>query len=123
VSWNNDPKALQAAIEGALGTIGEDAELHFRPMFGGIMSYTRGRPFASLSNAGLALKLSPEDRENLMVEEHALPLRYSPEDSASKSYTLVPEGWHDDPDKLLPILMKSVEYCSTLPLKKKKPRK
>jgi len=122
VAWNNDPKALRAAIERALGPIGEDEELHFRPMFGGIMSYTRGRPFASLSNAGLALKLSPEDRETLLVEEDALPLRYSPEDSASKSYTLVPESWHDDPDKLLPILMKSIGYCSALPLKKK-PRK
>ncbi len=123
MSWNNDPKALQAAIESAFDLTYEDVGLQFRPMFGGIMSYARGRPFASLSNAGLALKLSPEDRENLIEKENAQPLRYEPDDSPSKSYTLVPESWHDDPDKLLPILKKSVEYCSTLPMKKKRPKK
>ncbi len=123
MSWNNDPKALQATMQRAFGITGEEVGLEFRPMFGGIMSYARGRPFASLSNAGLALKLSREDREELIDKENAQPLRYNPDDSPSKSYTLVPESWHDEPDKLLPILEKSIDYCSTLPMKKKRPKK
>ena len=84
------------------------------------MSYANGRPFASLSNAGLAVKLSPVDRDRLMTKENAQPLRYDPDDPPSKSYTLVPDEWHAAPEKLRAVLMQSIEYCATLPAKKKK---
>jgi hypothetical protein len=62
--------------------------------------------------------LASIDRQRLMDEEGAQPLRYNPNDRPSKSYTLVPEKWHNDPEALLRILKKSMEFCATLPVKK-----
>jgi TfoX/Sxy family transcriptional regulator of competence genes len=60
-------------------------------MFGGIMGYVAGRPFALLSNRGLALKLGADDRDRLIAAGGA-PLRIEPDAPPSRSYTLVPDA-------------------------------
>jgi TfoX/Sxy family transcriptional regulator of competence genes len=87
-----DPKALQAALERASPP---DRDLSFRPMFGGIMGYAQGRPFASLSNVGLALKLSPAAQAQ-MLAEGGERLRYGPDDPPSKSYVVAPPALLED---------------------------
>lgn len=121
--WTHDPKHLQTAIEKALAPMAADVDLRFRPMFGGIMAYAQGRPFASLSNAGLAVKLAGEERDALLAMAGAAPLRYEPDSPPSKSYTLVPPDLHDDPEALRPILMQSITYCASLPPKKPKKKR
>ena len=119
--WDSDPKKLQSAIIEAIGPEAVEFEIRFRPMFGGIMAYARGRPFASLSIAGIAVKLSEGDRERLIENEGGYPLRYKESDPPSKSYTVIPKSIveaKDDP--LKKWLTLSMEYCATLPLKKKK---
>nr|WP_275690686.1 TfoX/Sxy family protein [Gluconacetobacter azotocaptans] len=64
--------------------------LSFRPMFGGIMGYADGRPVASLSNVGLALKLAGADRVEMLALPGAAPLRYEPDAPPSKSYVVLP---------------------------------
>ena len=90
----HDPKQLQAVVQQAASP---DLPLAFRPMFGGIMAYADDKPFASLSNVGLALKLSGTDHAKLLAQEGAAALRYHPDQPASKSYVLVPDVMLSDP--------------------------
>ncbi len=91
-----DPKELQAVMEAA----NPDLELGFRPMFGGIFGYAAGQAFASLSNVGLALKMTGADHSALSEVPDIKPLRYEPDDPPSKSYLLLPKAMLSDPDSL-----------------------
>jgi len=120
--WDSDAKELQKAIEGAIGPEAMEYEIRFQPMFGGILGYTFERPFASLSHAGLALKLSPDDKAKLIDKEGGYPLRYKPDDPPSKGYTVLPKNIVDG-DHLKEWLVISMNFCKGLPLKKKAKRK
>lgn len=100
----HDPKQLQAVMQRAAPP---DMPLGFRPMFGGIMAYCEGKPFASLSNVGLALKLAGGDHTALLAEEGASALRYEPDQPASKSYVVVPPGMLADLDRLRHWIVRS----------------
>ncbi len=84
-------KDLQKIIEDALGPEAVEYEIRFQAMFGGVLGYAFERPFASLYQAGIALKLSPEDRDRL-IKAGGFPLRYEPDDPPSKSYTVIPKN-------------------------------
>lgn len=99
----HDPKVLQAMLTQAAPP---DLALAFRPMFGGIMGYADGKVFASLSNVGLALKLSGTDREALLATPGAQPLQYEPDQPPSKSYVVVSEAMLGDPDQLRPWVVR-----------------
>ena len=77
-----------------------DLELGFRPMFGGIFGYAAGQAFASLSNVGLALKMTGADHSALSAVPDVKPLRYEPDDPPSKSYLLLPDSILSNSDSL-----------------------
>ncbi|WP_371876705.1 hypothetical protein [Sphingomonas sp. DG1-23] len=88
------------------------------------MAYTMGRPFASLSNAGIALKLPESDRAALLGEARGYPLRYDPDDPPSKSYTVLPEeSYGPGRERLEKMLAASIAFCQAQPLKPKRRRK
>ena len=93
----HNPKALQALMQTAAPP---DLELAFRPMFGGIMAYAEGRAFASLSDFGLALKLSGPDYAELLAIPGAKALQYTPDMPPSKSYVVAPETMLADREAL-----------------------
>lgn len=118
--WDSDPKQLQKTIENVLGPEAVEYEIRFQPMFGGIMSYTFERPFASLSVAGIALKLSADDRERL-IEEGGYPLRYKESDPPSKTYTVLPKALVEaSSEPLKSWLITSMNHVKTLPMRKRK---
>ena len=112
----HDPKNLQAVMEAASPP---DLELGFRPMFGGIFGYAAGQAFASLSNVGVALKMTGADHLALSEVPDVKPLRYEPNDPPSKSYLLLPEAILSDPDSLRMWMARS---AAGLKPKTKKPR-
>ena len=112
-----DPKELQAVMEAASPP---DLELGFRPMFGGIMAYAGGQAFASLSNVGLALKMSGADHVGLSEVPDVKPLRYEPGDPPSKSYLLLPDAMLSNPDSLRSWMARS---AAGLKPTTRKPRK
>ena len=71
-------------------------------MFSGIMGYTKGRAFASLSDVGLALKLSGEARDALLALLGAKLLQYEPGAPISQTYVVAPGALLADPDALRP---------------------
>ena len=82
-----DPESLRKIVEGAASP---ELELLFRPMFGGIGVYARGRMFCSLSDVGLALKLVGDEHAALLKVRGAEPLQYDASMPPSKSYVVVP---------------------------------
>ena len=107
------PPALQAALAGAA----PDLDLTFRPMFGGIMGYSAGRPFASLSDVGLALKLAGADHAALLAVPGARPLQYGPDSPASRNYVLLPASLVDDPAQLAAWARRSAASVAAQPAK------
>ena len=109
---------LQAKL---LAAAPSELELSFRPMFGGIMGHAHGRPFASLSNVGLAFKLTGADHAAAMALPGACPLRYEPDSPPSRSYVLMPDQVLDDPAQLAAWAERCSRYVAAQPTKK--PRK
>jgi TfoX/Sxy family transcriptional regulator of competence genes len=81
---------MQCQLDAAAEAFVQEDELVFKPMFGGSCAYVKGRVFASLSNAGLALKLSPHDQAELLKVAGAKRLQYEADAPVSKQYVVVP---------------------------------
>jgi TfoX/Sxy family transcriptional regulator of competence genes len=113
----DSPKALQAILQTAAPP---DLELAFRPMFGGIMGYAQGKPFASMFDGGLALKLVSPAYDELLSVPGAAPLRYEPDAPPSKSYVVVPRAMLADRETLRSWIVRSV--AGLKPAKPKKAR-
>jgi TfoX/Sxy family transcriptional regulator of competence genes len=92
-----DPKRLRDIMAAAAPP---ELELAFRPMFGGIMVYAEGKPFAILLGAGMAVKAKGPLMAELVDVKGAEPLRYKPGAPPSKSYILVPDAMLDDREAL-----------------------
>lgn len=112
----HDPKLLQPILAAAAPP---DLDVMFRPMFGGLFAYADGKPFASLSDVGLALKFAGDDRNALLALPGAAPLRYEPDDPPSKTYVVVPETMLSNRDELRSWVVRSV---SSLPAKRSRKR-
>ena len=108
----HDPKLLQPVLAGAAPP---DLDVTFRPMFGGLFAYADGKPFASLSDVGLALKFAGSERDAILALPGAAPLRYEPDQPASKSYVVVPETMLSEPAELRSWVNRSI---SGLPAKR-----
>lgn len=107
-----DPRQLQSTLAGAAPP---ELDVTFRPMFGGLFAYAEGRPFASLSDVGLALKFVGGERDAVLASPGAAPLRYEPDQPVSKSYVVVPDPVLSDRDELRAWVVRSV---SGLPAKR-----
>ena len=94
-------------------------ELSFRAMFGGVMIYVAGKPFASLSEPGLSLKLNENDRNTLLQEPGATFLQHDGE-APSKQYVVVPAHIVEDNEQLSSWLERSATYAMSIPSKKRK---
>lgn len=113
---SHDPKLLQPILAGA---VPPDLNVTFRPMFGGLFAYADGKPFASLSDVGLALKFVGSEHDAMLALPGAAPLRYEPHQPASKSYVVIPEPMLSEPDELRSWVIRSV---SSLPAKRARKR-
>ena len=115
---SEEHKQLRARVETAALNV-PTLELSFRPMFGGVMIYSSGKPFASLAEQGLALKLNESDRQALLQEPGAEPLQHDGE-APSKQYVVVPAHILEDSERLGVWLERSASFVGSLPAKSKK---
>ncbi len=116
-------ETMQEHLRQAADLLPQPPELTFKPMFGGVCGYADGRIFASLSNVGLALKLSPEGQAELLMIEAAKRLRYEPDAPESKQYIVVPEALCGTDRELAVWVKSSLDYVLSLPAPKPKRRK
>jgi TfoX/Sxy family transcriptional regulator of competence genes len=113
----HDPKQLQ----GIMAEAAPDVELSFRSMFGGVMVYAAGKPLATLSDSGLALKVFGGDHATLLALPGASRWQYDPGKPAAKNYVVVPEAMLKDAELLRGWIVRA---AAGLPVvKQKKVRK
>lgn len=108
-------RELQLQLEQAAAKLEPAPNLTFKAMFGGLMGYAQGRPFASLSDVGLALKLPPQLQPALLALAGAKRLQYAPDAPVSKQYLVVPPSLLAAPEDLRVWVEHSVRYVATLP--------
>lgn len=113
---------LQNRLSAAVETLNRDAELTFKPLFGGVCAYVQGRVFASLSDVGLTFKLEPDAQSALLREPNAKRLRYEPSAPESKTYIVVPLEMQTDALLLAKWAAQSMDYVLAQPAPKAKRR-
>jgi TfoX/Sxy family transcriptional regulator of competence genes len=89
----HDPKELQRMIRAAAPV---EMELSFKPMFGGIVTYTNGQPLAWLCKAGLALKVGVSAHDEFSVLYGDKPLQYG----LGRKYVVLPDAMLSDRETL-----------------------
>ncbi len=82
-----------------------------RHFFGGAAAYADKRIFMSLTKAGLALKLPPEDRLRLFRSGDGRKLRYFPNAPVKKQYALVSNDIVNDSSKIKSLIEKSIVFA------------
>lgn len=92
-----------------------------RPMFGGIGVYAHDKMCVSLSDVGLAVKLTGDEHAALLKLKGAKPLQYEPGQPVSKTYVVVPDAMLKDRKALGHWLGVSAAQVAKAPVKK--PRK
>ena len=118
-----DLGAMEEQLIRAANSLSVVRELTFKSMFGGVSGYVEGRIFASLSNIGMAFKLSPDAQEKLLRIEGAKRLRYEPDAPESKQYIVVPENLCTAEKELAFWVGHSMDYVLSLPAPKPKTKR
>ena len=114
---DHDPKALRIIFAAAAPP---DLELVFKPMFGGILAYAHGKPLASLSNVGLAVKAAGALNAEFLSAPGAVALRYEPDAPPSKTYVVVPPAVLADREALRVWIVRAAAGVAAAPAKKKR---
>ena len=111
---------LEALLSLVRETAPPDLELAHRHMFGGVMFYARGLPFALIWRDGLALKLAGADRDAFLNIPGATPWAFAPDKPASKSYIVAPETLLGDREALRGWIARAA--ANAKPSVKRRPR-
>jgi TfoX/Sxy family transcriptional regulator of competence genes len=107
-------QTLQEMAERLRPGTGMAGAIECKHFFSGAAAYVDGRIFVTLTSVGLALKLPPERRAELL-KKGARPLRYFEKGPVKKDYVILPEALVDDRQALLAMMEESARYCRGLP--------
>lgn len=97
----------------------EDSRVTVRPMFGNVSAFVNGNMFFGLFGSDLFLRLSDEDRAELLKSKGASmlePMKGKP----MKDYVVIPKTWRERPETIRSWVSKSLEWSGKLPPKKSK---
>ena len=97
----------------------KDDRVTIRPMFGNISAFVNGNMFFGLFGSDLFLRLSAEERADLLKNKGASmlePMKGKP----MKDYVVVPKTWRDRPETMRSWISKALESSSKLPPKNTK---
>jgi TfoX/Sxy family transcriptional regulator of competence genes len=102
-------RELKSIVERASVSCEGVAHITCKHFFSGAAAYVDGQIFMTLTTVGLALKLSPGDR-NTLFEQGATPLQYFPKAPVKKDYVLTPLHLIDDDAGLRDWISRSIEF-------------
>ncbi len=89
---------------------GVTQELTCKHFFSGAAAYAAGRIFMTLTPAGLALKLPPARRDELLAAG-ARPLRYFPNAPVKKAYVILADEMASVDRTLAGLIAESATFC------------
>ncbi len=117
-------RQIQAQFETWVGQIPAiQPDLHYKDMFGGVMIYTLGKPFAVFIDDYIALKLPDEQRAEILKEAAANDPGYDPATPVSQTYVKLPPSIVSADEKVTYWIEDSLRYVQTMMPAKKKKRK
>lgn len=94
----------------------QDPRVKVRPMFGNLAGFVNGNMFAGLYGQQIFVRLSEEERAQLLLEEGASEFSPMP-GRPMKEYVALPEQWRAHPDKLRGWIDQSLAWVGTMPEK------
>lgn len=114
-------QAMQAQFETWIAAIPDvQPDLTYKDMFGGVLIYTQGKPFALFWGDWYGLKL-PEAAQAELRHEAARDADYDPETPGGRQYIKLPPSITGDDDKAAYWIEDSLRYVqASLPAKKRK---
>lgn len=117
MAWEKSPPELIAVFDAA---VPPDPAIERRRMFGFPCAFVNGNMFVGLHEDNLILRLSEEDRAE-MIEAHGTRLFEPFPGRTMREYAVVPPTVRDDAAALGAWIDRSLSYASALPPKVKKP--
>ena len=119
---NKIPRSSKESETFLRSVLHEKAQVTLRPMFGNLAGFVHGKMFAGLYGDELFIRLSEEDRgELLRVEGSSVfePVAGRP----MREYVVVPRSWRAQPARVKLWVARSLEWSGQLPAKAKKAKK
>ena len=116
---NRIPRSDPASASLFRSLVPKDPQVTIRPMFGNFSAFVNGNMFFGVFGDNLFLRLSEEDRAEILKNKGAAllePMKGRP----MKDYVVVPRVWRDDPQTLQFWVSRSLDWSGSLPPKKKK---
>ncbi len=113
------PRPDEDAKEFFKSILPKDPQVTIRPMFGNLSGFVNGNMFMGLLGNDVFLRLSNEDREELLKVEGASifePMKGRP----MKEYVVIPKTWWVQPEMMKSWSSRSLGWAKKLPKKKSK---
>lgn len=112
------PKPDEASKAYFESLVPSDPRIQSRPMFGNRAAFVNGNMFLALFGSQVAVRLSDEDRAELLKQAGASAFEPMP-GRAMKEYVVLPESWSKSRKKAEAWVDRSFAWASKLPPKKK----
>ena len=115
----NIPRADEKSKEFFRSILPDDPGITIRPMFGNISAFVNGNMFAGLFGNDLFVRVSEENRKELLDKKGASllePMKGRP----MKEYVVIPKTWRNQPETVQVWVIRSLDWTSRLPPKKTK---
>jgi TfoX/Sxy family transcriptional regulator of competence genes len=112
------PKADEASKAFFESLVPDSPGVQSRPMFGNRAAFVNGNMFLALFGSQVAVRLSDEDRAELLRQKSASSFEPMP-GRPMKEYVVLPETWRRSPAKAKQWVERSLAWASKLPPKKK----
>ncbi len=119
MAWDKSPPELIAIFDAA---VPPDPMIERRQMFGYPCAFVNGNMFVGLHEDNLILRLSDQDRKDLIEATGTRPFEPFP-GRVMREYAVVPPEMRTEAAALGAWIERSLAYVSALPPKVKKPRK
>jgi TfoX/Sxy family transcriptional regulator of competence genes len=113
------PRPDEDAKEFFKSIIPKDPQVTLRPMFGNLSGFVKGNMFMGLLGKDVFLRLSDQDREELLQVKGASifePMKGRP----MKEYVVIPSSWREQPALIHTWVSRSLAWARKLPEKKQK---
>src|SRR5262245_37581752 len=120
MAWVKIPKENHPLFQACLPS---DPRVSTVNMFGGVAAKVNGQMFAGLFGRGAIVKLSASDQQVALALDGAEMFDPMGNGRIMRDTVFLPESVMDEPDELRAWLRKAFEYTSTLPAKKKRPKR
>ena len=116
------PRPSEASKTFFRGLFADTPGIQIKPMFGNMAAFVNGNMFASLFGEDVWIRLSDEERPELLAVDGASVAEPMP-GRPMKEYVALPAAWRDEPERIHGWVARSVEWAARLPPKEPGGRK